>query len=68
MRKRATIIYGDLAVERDDRCEISITRQSTGQRVTLSISEWTYLCQLLDVLTLPVAPPEPAVELNVIPF
>lgn len=57
MPKEAYIKCGDLMLERDCAGNISITRQSTAQRVTLSISELSWLVDAHNLMLTPVVPP-----------
>lgn len=53
------IRYGDLVLEWNEAGDLSITRQSTAQRLVLSITEWQTLLKAAELHGWPVAPPQP---------
>jgi hypothetical protein len=52
-----SVRHGDLVVDMDTNGEVQIVRQSTGQGIRLSLSEWSYLMLIADLHGRPVAPP-----------
>jgi hypothetical protein len=48
--------HGDLVVDFDSAGWVQITRQSNGQSIQLSESEWIYLMKLAELRGWPVAP------------
>ena len=57
-----SIRHGDLVIDMDTNGEVQIVRQSTGQGVRLSVSEWRYLIAVADLHGWPVVPPDRGVE------
>jgi hypothetical protein len=51
------IRHGDLVIDMETDGDVQIVRQSTGQAIRLSISEWTYLMLVAELHGRPVAPP-----------
>lgn len=51
------IRHGDLVIDMDGEGDVQIVRQSTGQAIRMSISEWTYLMLVADLHGRPIAPP-----------
>lgn len=49
--------YGDLLIEWDEHGHAVITRQSTAERLTLSLTEWALLLKVMDLKGWPVCPP-----------
>jgi hypothetical protein len=53
----ATVKYGDLCIEWDDKGNMQFTRQSDMQAIRLSASEWVFLLKVAELRGWPVAPP-----------
>jgi len=51
------IRHGDLVIDMDSCGDVQIVRQSTGQAIRLSLTEWNYLCQIAELHGWPIAPP-----------
>lgn len=49
--------YGDLVIEWDANGNLTLTRQSDGTRIYVSVSEWNALLVLCQLKGWPVAPP-----------
>lgn len=49
--------YGNLLIEWDEYGSAVITRQDSGERMTLSLTEWSLLLKVMDLRGWPVCAP-----------
>lgn len=60
-----TIRHGDLVIEFLEDHAVQIVRQSNGNAIRLSSSEWLLLCKITEILGWPAAPPiDPMPKVN----
>lgn len=50
--------HGDLVIDMQSDGEVQIVRQSNGQCIRLSLSEWKYILTIADLHGWPVVPPQ----------